>query len=183
MTDVLQQLLAYIQEFHVTGQVIQLSMDAFCQLIYVEGSPGVTLFKMRYVLKILCVWCFMAVVAEGGWGNYYLGTHLGYMSICWSRGRNIFWENLNPSHSHSFGPPPGKGGMASFQKIYFKPIYPLLVECQAFNSTLKLQQRILIFFFFLCQTLLTLYSLVSQSSQEFISINNIHERYMIHRLV
>lgn len=59
-----------------------------------------------------------------------------------------FFEKISTLLTVTFGPPPGKGGVANFQKIYFKPIYPLLVECQAFNSTLKLQQRILIFFFF-----------------------------------
>lgn len=65
--------------------------------------------------------------------------------------------------------------------------YPLLVKGQAYNFTLKLQHRILIFslffFPFFCQIMLTLNSLVSKSSQGFISRNNIHERYMIHRLL
>ena len=69
MADVLQQLLAYIQHFCVTGQVVQLSMDTFRQLIYLEDSPEVTLFKMRYVLQILCVRCFMAMGGEGGCGE------------------------------------------------------------------------------------------------------------------
>lgn len=64
--------------------------------------------------------------------------------------------------------------------------YPLLVKGQAYNFTLKLQHRILmfsLFFFLFCQIMLTLNSPVSKSSQGFIPRNNIHERYMIHRLL
>lgn len=91
----------------------------------------------------------------GGISNYHLGNYLDCKSIFEAQRENIFEKNLNFSHGHFFDPPPNKVNI--FQAS------PLSVKCQAYNTTLKFQHRVLIFSFF-SQTILTLNSLVSKSS-------------------
>lgn len=76
----------------------------------------------------------------GGISNYHLGNYLDRMSIFEAERENVFEKNLNFSHGHLFETPPSKVNI--FQAS------PLLVKCQAYNTTLKFQQRVIIFSFF-----------------------------------
>lgn len=85
----------------------------------------------------------MAMVGGIGMGELVTTTLEIIWTVCLflrQREKTFFEKNLKFSHGHLFDPPPSKVNI--FQAS------PLLVKCQAYNTTLKFQQRVVIFFFF-----------------------------------
>ena len=74
----------------------------------------------------------------GGISNYHLGNYLDCMSIFEAERENVFWEKscfLMVTY-------------LTHLKVNISQASPLLVKCQAYNTTLKFQQRVIIFSFF-----------------------------------